>query len=410
MSLNTILATTPLVSTGYHLKATGTTIGNSLIWDNGTNVGIGNQGTTYTLDVSGTGRFTSDLTSLTIKSTYSGTTNWNSFGNQLFIGVNGANNNYLSDNMYYNGAWLFANAGAGAQIYFGASAAGSIDFITAPTGAAGGTPTITNRMTILQGGNVGIGTSSPSFQLDVQNTSATTPVRFLAGNEGLRLDTSSTAYDTSIRFYNNNSATYWGGIQAGPGAISGGGINIYGNGAYPMAFNVNGAERMRITSGGSVCINSSSPLDASAKLNVSGNVYLGATASGAGNSTLKYNTSTGLVSFDTSARIFKKDIIDLQYGLDTILEMKPKKYKWKSNNNEDLGFIADEMYEVVPEVVYLADNKINKTELKDGEAMGINYDRLVPVLVKAIQEMNTKLDEQNQTIQNLQEQINILAK
>ena len=61
MSLNTILATTPLTSTGYHLKATGTTIGNSLIWDNGTNVGIGNTNTSYTLDVSGTGRFTSTL-------------------------------------------------------------------------------------------------------------------------------------------------------------------------------------------------------------------------------------------------------------------------------------------------------------------------------------------------------------
>lgn len=58
MSLNTILATTPLTSTGYHLKATGTTIGNSLIWDNGTNVGIGNTNTSYTLDVSGTFRTT----------------------------------------------------------------------------------------------------------------------------------------------------------------------------------------------------------------------------------------------------------------------------------------------------------------------------------------------------------------
>jgi hypothetical protein len=58
MSLNTILATTPLTSTNYVLKATGTTIGNSLIWDNGTNVGIGNTNTSYTLDVSGTLRTT----------------------------------------------------------------------------------------------------------------------------------------------------------------------------------------------------------------------------------------------------------------------------------------------------------------------------------------------------------------
>ena len=161
----------------------------------------------------------------------------------------------------------------------------------------------------------------------------------------------------------------------------------------PLTFATNNTERMRITSGGSVCINSTSPLDASAKLNVSGNVYLGATASGAGNSTLKYNTGTGLVSFDTSARIFKKDIVDLEYGLDAVLKMSSKKYKWKSNDNEDLGFIADEMYNVVPEVVYLADNKINKTELQDGEPMGINYDRLVPILVKGMQEQQAQIEE-----------------
>jgi len=60
------VSTSSLVSgsgtTSYVPKFTGTsTIGNSLIWDNGTNVGIGNTNTTYTLDVSGTGRFTGSL-------------------------------------------------------------------------------------------------------------------------------------------------------------------------------------------------------------------------------------------------------------------------------------------------------------------------------------------------------------
>jgi hypothetical protein len=155
--------------------------------------------------------------------------------------------------------------------------------------------------------------------------------------------------------------------------------------------------------GGSVCINSTSPLDASAKLNVSGNVYLGLQPSGAGNSTLKYTTGTGLVSFDTSARIFKKDIVDLEYGLDVVLKMSPKKYKWKSNEYEDLGFIADEMYDIIPEIVALADNNINPTELKDGEPMAINYDRLVPVLVKAIQEQQSQIETLKSKIEILEQ-------
>jgi hypothetical protein len=49
-------------TTNYLTKWTSTgTIGNSSIFDNGTNVGIGNTNTTYTLDVTGTARFTSTL-------------------------------------------------------------------------------------------------------------------------------------------------------------------------------------------------------------------------------------------------------------------------------------------------------------------------------------------------------------
>jgi hypothetical protein len=62
LSLNTILATAPLTTTNYILKATGTALGNSIIYDNGTNVGIGNTNTSFTLDVSGTGRFTGIVT------------------------------------------------------------------------------------------------------------------------------------------------------------------------------------------------------------------------------------------------------------------------------------------------------------------------------------------------------------
>jgi hypothetical protein len=227
------------------------------------------------------------------------------------------------------------------------------------------------------GGNVGIGTSSPNEKLDVNGA-----IQFRADTQGYATTTSVGMVD----FYAGLSRM----LSFGANGSTYGGFDFY------QATQNNGAGRsaMRITSGGSVCIGSTSPLDASAKLNVSGYVYFGLIASGAGNSTLKYNTSTGLMSYDTSARAFKKDIVDLEYGLDSVLKMSSKKYKWKLNETEDLGFIADEMYQIIPEVVFLADNNINQTGLKDNEPMGINYDRLVPVLVKAIQE----LSQQNQEL------------
>jgi len=87
MSLNTILATAPLTATGYHLKATGTTLGQSLIWDNGTNVGIGNTNTSYTLDVSGTSNFRNVVT-----------INSNPYSTEALILNGGANQQYIAIN------------------------------------------------------------------------------------------------------------------------------------------------------------------------------------------------------------------------------------------------------------------------------------------------------------------------
>ena len=65
-SIATALGYTPISGTGttnYISKFTGSTaLGNSLLFDNGTNVGIGTASPSFKLDVSGTGRFTGQLT------------------------------------------------------------------------------------------------------------------------------------------------------------------------------------------------------------------------------------------------------------------------------------------------------------------------------------------------------------
>ena len=48
--------------------------------------------------------------------------------------------------------------------------AGEWDFYTAPSGTAGNAVTNTDRMVILNNGNVGVGTTSPAYLLDVAST------------------------------------------------------------------------------------------------------------------------------------------------------------------------------------------------------------------------------------------------
>ena len=54
--------------------------------------------------------------------------------------------------------------------------------------------------------------------------------------------------------------------------------------------------------------------------------------------------ASGNIVKDTSSKRFKKDIQDIKFtNLDKLLELKPKKFKWKSNSSEDWGYIAEEV-------------------------------------------------------------------
>jgi hypothetical protein len=106
-----------------------------------------------------------------------------------------------------------------------------------------------NRMTLTTGGNVGIGTSSPSYKLDVQNSSSfDTRLRAtsLGGTVGILFETAND--------FSGTSQAYIKGIGAGN---SGAADLIFGTGAGGGA--TTGTERMRITSGGNVGIGTSSP-------------------------------------------------------------------------------------------------------------------------------------------------------
>ena len=122
-------------TTNYISKWTASgTLGNSLIYDNGTNVGIGNTNTTYTLDVTGTGRFTSNLTT-----------------NGLYLPSSNAIRTYRTGNDYY---WQINSD--------------SNNFLNFGTYFANGTAYGTNPKLLLHdNGNVGIGTSSPVAPLTI---------------------------------------------------------------------------------------------------------------------------------------------------------------------------------------------------------------------------------------------------
>ena len=108
----------------------------------------------------------------------------------------------------------------------------------------------------------------------------------------------------------------------------------------------------------------------------------------------KVYASAGFTSSD--ARL-KKDIADLSYGLRTLTALRPVAFKWKDQNRGDdrhLGFLAQDLQKVVPEIVD-----------KDGQTgmLSVNYPGLVPVLVKAIQEQQAIIQKQESRIATLEQ-------
>ena len=122
-----------------------------------------------------------------------------------------------------------------------------------------------------------------------------------------------------------------------------------------------------------------------------------------------------------SDRRLKKDIANSTYGLAAINQLIPRTYKHRDVSKEmvgtQIGFIADEVESVIPEVVSKFGLKADGSTLPKnitgyGDEAGteetfdnvktLNYERLVVVLTKALQEADDKIEALTARIETLE--------
>jgi hypothetical protein len=106
-----------------------------------------------------------------------------------------------------------------------------------------------------------------------------------------------------------------------------------------------------------------------------------------------YLSSAGAWTNASDARL-KTNIRDIEYGLNTVLAMQPRHYERVDVNGTYVGFVAQELQTVIPEVVSGDPEK----------QLGIDYGSLVAVAFKAIQELNAKVEAQALEIATLKGQ------
>ena len=81
----------------------------------------------------------------------------------------------------------------------------------------------------------------------------------------------------------------------------------------------------------------------------------------------------------------KHNITDIGYGLDILNKLHPVSFDYNRNNEHTIGFLAQEVKDIIPEAVFGTEEK----------GYGMSYATLTPVVVKAIQEMDIKITDIN---------------
>ena len=253
----------------------------------------------------------------------------------------------------------------------------------------------TTRLTILGNGNVGIGgNASPAQALEVYRNS----------------DSGSAGGYAGISLRNDHSSGYMA-VQFHEGGTLRGDI-LFQNGTDAMQFRVGGGgtERMRITDAGTLLISTNAASGLSNSNSNFGHSFGGGQQVNSTNNdlTLILNRSNGSgtmlairndgsnvgsitqdgssTSFNTSSDYRLKENVDYTWDATTRLkQLKPVRFNFiadDSNTTLD-GFLAHEVSSIVPGAVH--------GEKDDMEMQQLDHSKLVPLLVKTIQELEARI-------------------
>jgi len=309
-----------------------------------------------------------------------------------------------------------------------------------------------NNLTISGTGNVGIGTTTPVFKLHTvggytaNERSANDPFGSFYFTRKSRGTTASPASVQSgdviggmlMSGYTGNVSNPYSGYNEISSVSTENWTSTASGGAIRFATTLNGttgpAERLRIDQNGSVIIggtiaitgsaisaacsinnqygflfsnnangNNSAGLQIQAGSNLAGNIGTGLLqfvrgGDGAGIGGIIQNTLSTVAYLTSSDRRLKEHIKPTMSGLSTIMKLDVRDYNYIGDKTLSTGLIAQDAYKIVPSVVHVGGQDVKK------DPWGIDYGKLTPYLIKAVQEQQIKIDNQQAEIETLKAQ------
>jgi len=247
------------------------------------------------------------------------------------------------------------------------------------------------RMRIDSAGDVGIRNTNPSAfnslggrQVVIGDGTQTNTLTFYSATTG------GSGYG-QIAFADSNTssstAQYAGLIQ-------------YYHGDNSMAFYTGSTKRMTIDSTGRLAVGGTATSGSTGGVTISSassgyrHMYIWNSGLYFWNGSNEANLSSGGAWNNASDERLKENIVDIPYGLSEIKQLQPKKYTMITGGEEQVGLIAQEVESIIPEVV---------TTSGEANMKSLSYGNLNAVLIKALQEQQTIIDDLKSRIEALEE-------
>ena len=305
-------------------------------------------------------------------------------------------------------------AGYPAEIRLNPSS-GKLSFGTDPTTrSVGSTPSLERRMTITSGGQVGIGTENPGATLEIGSSNGSVPGSLVlnptttgTGVEGAEINfrpapvTTSPAAQTwvidqvsngnspRLRFFPTTSGETYGFTIKDNGYLG------IGTGTPSNKLHVQSSD------GTSVYIESTTSdnngmliLNANTNQNWSNNWHEFIYFRNQGNNIGGIIASNGgnMVSYGTTSDYrLKRDLREFS-GLDLVNKIKTYDFAWRRDSSRMFGVMAHELQAILP---YAVNGQKDALDV-NGKTIpqSVDYGKLTPILVKAIQEQDVIIKEQ----------------
>lgn len=251
-----------------------------------------------------------------------------------------------------------------------------------------------NGIFIENGGNVGAGTNNPASLLHIKGNTPGTVGSNPAGQliiqnpaDDVTAGVVITAYESDGSGNPDQQLWYLGSSSSSNEAIT-----LLNRRNAALTLGTNGATRVTIsgtgtTTFGSIMENTANTTNGIIQFTGTGyGLWVDTPLTGYSDTACWQGSSGGYLGHCSSSKRYKDNISDIPYGLADVMKLRPVEFDWNNRKNSvhDIGLIAEEVAEVIPEIIGYDD---------DGKVDGLNYRHLVAVLIKAVQEQQIQINE-----------------